>query len=230
MRPTAETQLHAAGRHAVLSRTHGIERSPEVTGRWGTSIVLLPSDALGDALAELTANIESIIGDGHWPSGGKGRAHVTVRALEPRGPVSTDRIERCAAAMERAGAAEPPPLRFTGLCLSPGSIMARASVDDRADRLRSRLASELGDDGWFEDRVFPNGRDPFWYVSLVHFARPIDRARELVDWVEVRRTLEIGHQTFDATALCSWSFDGSAMAPAALARAAIRGTSAEPPA
>lgn len=210
--------IHSAGRDAVLSGNHAVERSPEITGRWGTSIVLLPSAGLADALTDLTATAAAVIGGEHWRSGSAGRAHITARALEPHGPVPPDRLDRYAAALERvATTAKPPTLRFTGLCVSPGTVMACAlPADDGADNLREHLELELDDDGWFERKVFGEGRDPIWYVSILHFAGPVLDADRLIQWVDANRSREIGHQTFEEMSLCEWEFDGVAMAPKVL--------------
>jgi hypothetical protein len=216
MHPTELTRLLAAGRAAVLSGEHATEGEPAKSGRWGPSAVLLPSGALAASLAQLADEAIQILGNGHWPSGGLGRAHITVRALEQYAvSVPRDRAARYLAAMtqalEDAGAVC---LEFTGVGLSPGGVMACAmSVDGAADALRGRLEVELGDDGWLEKAAFDVGRDPIWYCTLVHFAGPISDAGQLVNWVDDRSELALGTEAFDSMALCSWSFDGCAMAP-----------------
>lgn len=206
----------AAGRSAVLSGGHGTEGEPAVSGRWGPSAVLLPSGALATSLGEVTDEVVEILGDGHWPSGGPGRAHVTVRALEPYAEsVPRDRVARYLSAMTRAlQEVGPVRLEFTGVGLSPSGVMAcAASVDGAADQLRDRLEVHLGDDGWLEQAAFERGRDPIWYFTLIHFAGPISDAGAIVSWVDQRSGLTLGVETFDSMALCSWSFDGCAMAP-----------------
>lgn len=162
-------EVAAAGRNAILDGTHGIEGPPERTGRWGPSMVFRPRGELSDALAALANEAAAIAGSHHWRSGDIGRAHLTVRALEPYTDAAPeDRLARYLAAARRAAAALGPiRLAFHGVVLSAGSVMARARpLDDRADRLRQRLDAELGDDGWLERHVFPNGRDPIWYCSV----------------------------------------------------------------
>jgi hypothetical protein len=61
--------------------------------------------------------------------------------------------------------------------------------------------------------VFANGRDPIWYCSLVHFVEPISAARELVEWVDAHGDVALGGQEFHSVALCTWRYDGRAMAP-----------------
>jgi hypothetical protein len=208
--------MSAAGRAAVLSGEHGTESMPAVSGRWGPSAVLLPSGALATSLGQVTAEVVAILGDGHWPSGGPGRAHITVRALEPYAEsVPRDRVARYLSAMTRAlEEVGPFRLEFTGVGLSPSGVMACATnMDGAADQLRHRLEVHLGHDGWLEQAAFERGRDPIWYCTLVHFAGPISDAGTLVSWVDQRSDLALGFATFDSMALCSWSFDGSAMAP-----------------
>jgi hypothetical protein len=214
-------QIAAAGRVAVLGGTHAVEEWPSRAGRWGPSLVLLPSGPLRARLDDLTAEAMAVLGGGHWPSGGEGRAHVTVRALEPHDirPLPPDRVARYAAAAERALAAVGPvTLDVAGTVVTTGGVVATAVSPDRsADELRLRLGQELGPDGWLEDGVFPSGRDPFWYVTLVHFAGPVAEPHALLDWIESQRARSLGRATFDAVHLCAWHFDGTAVAPMLLA-------------
>ena len=109
-------------------------------------------------------------------------------------------------------------LRFTGVDLSPGGVIACAvSVDGAADRLRHRLDEELGDDGWLEHAVFEGGRDPIWYCTLVHFAGSISEPRDVVNWVDQRAATDLPADTFDSMALCTWSYVGGAMTPQTVA-------------
>lgn len=206
----------AAGRAAVASGSHRVDAPPSEGGRWGPSIVLLPSGELAAALDRYTTDILAITDGGHWPSGGRGRAHATVRALEPYTEVvPEERTCRYVAAIERAlSDVGPIHLDFSGLVLSAGGVMACASSPDgSADGFRDAIARELGADGWLEDTVFENGRDPIWYCSLVHFAHPVLAPERLIASVDAHRDTAIGHQTFDSVALCQWTFDGVAMAP-----------------
>jgi hypothetical protein len=209
----------AEGRTAVLSGTHGLERAPSETGRWGPSLVLLPHGTVAEGLAALTARVVEIIGDGHWTSGGLGRAHVTVRALEPHtDSVSSERVARYVSALQRTlDRVGPIGLSFTGIGCSTSGVMACATPhDSRADDLRRLLGEQLGTDGWLEDAVFANGRDPIWYCSLVHFAEPVSVPRDLVEWLDANRDLEVGSHRFDSVSLCMWTFDDQGMAPRVL--------------
>jgi hypothetical protein len=213
-------EVAAAGRQAVLHGTHGVEGPPEETGRWGPSLILLPSGEVATRLDELTADVAAVLGDRHWPSGAAGRAHFTVRALEhhdPR-PIPADRITRYTQAADRAVAAVGPvTLDVRGVVLTRGGVVATAtSPDGSGGHLRRCLADELGRDGWLEDLAFPNGRDPFWYSTLLHFASTMDDADALVAWVDARRHLRIGTAVIDALTLCAWRFDGVAMKPLVL--------------
>ncbi|HEX7165929.1 MAG TPA: hypothetical protein VF230_03005 [Acidimicrobiales bacterium] len=211
------------GRAAVLTGSHRVEAPPAEGGRWGPSVVFLVGDAAADALDGVTRETLAACGQGtHWPSGSDGYAHVTVRALEPypRAVVAAERVDRYAAALTRAmqnlGEVV---LAFDGMVVSPAGVLATAtSRDGVADELRSRLAAELGPDGWLEnDHV---RRDPIWYCTLVHFAGPLADARRLVDWVDARRRLRVADATFGSASVCRWDFDGVAMAPTPLAEVA----------
>jgi hypothetical protein len=224
MARSAMESVLAAGRSAVLRGDHSIEGAPVETGRWGPSVVLLPSGALASALDSLTGELQEVLGEGHWPSGGRGRAHITVRALERYTPsVPPDRSARYLLAMARAlQDVGPVTLGFDGVGLSPGSVVAWATTSDgRADRLRERLEEELGDDAWLERAAFENGRDPIWYCSLMHFARPITEPGELVRWIDHRSATALGAETFDTLSLCNWTFDGSAMVPGVIEAAEV---------
>jgi hypothetical protein len=187
--------------------------------------VLLPTGDLAALLDSLAHEVAAVAGAGHWPSGAAGAAHVTIRALEPYrpDPLDDDAAERYIAAFGRAAAAVGPiTISFRGLALSVGSVMAWAeSAGGAGDHLRRRFGVELGDDGWLEAGVFPNGRDAMWYSSILHFAGPVRDPQELVAWVEARHHFAIGAETFTSAALCRWTFNGSAMHPAVVATAAL---------
>jgi hypothetical protein len=214
----------AAGRTAVLAGTHNVDAPPRDGGRWGLSAVLLPFGDVADALDRLTASLREVAGHTHWPSGSDGRAHATVRALEPyRDAGDDEQAGRYLAALERAGrAVGPVRLDFTGLALSAGSVMACATTPGgTAHHFRNALGRELGPDGWLEDTLFPTYRDPIWYCSAVHFTGPLRAPGDLVAWVDAHRDVGLGEQTYHSVALCRWTFDGIAMAPAVIGSATL---------
>jgi len=209
-------EVAAAGCSAILDGSHGTEEPPERTGRWGPSLVFRPREELSLALAALATEAAVRAGAHHWRSGDIGRSHVTIRALEPYvDAIPGDRRERYLAAARRAAAGlGPVQFAFDGVTLSTGSVMARAiPLDDRADRVRQRLDDELADDGWLERRVFPNGRDPIWYCSVLHFAGQIADPQALVEWAEAQHGVSLGGASFTELDLCTWAFDGTAMTP-----------------
>jgi hypothetical protein len=109
-------------------------------------------------------------------------------------------------------------LTFAGLGVSPSTVMACAVPNDHgADEFGRAVGEELGRDGWFRDAVLPNGRDPIWYFSLVHYAAPVTAAEPLLEWVDARRDVGLGSQVYDAVSRCVWAFDGHATRPRALA-------------
>lgn len=209
--------VSAAGRDALLRGAHDIEGAPAETGRWGPSLILLPVGAVAARLDDVTAELVAVLGDGHWPSGAAGRAHFTVRALEPydASPPPPGRVIRYRQAADRALAAVGMmTLEVRGIVLTRGGVVATAtSPDGSADDVRRRLGEELGSGGWLEDLAFPNGRDPFWYATLVHFASRVADPARLIAWVDARRELAIGSATIDELALCAWHFDGTGMRP-----------------
>lgn len=215
MHPSFE-RLHDQGQRAVLTGSHAIETVPQEGGRWGPSALLLPGGELRALLGELTTELLHVAGRTHWPSGRDGRAHLTVRALEPNtSAVAAERVERyrgaVARTIEQVGAIE---LEFAGVALSPTTVLACATSPDRSgDEARAVLARELGADGWLEEAVFRNGRDHIWYCSLIHFAQPISEPESLVRWVAAHQRVELGRHQFSSIALCNWSYDGDGMQP-----------------
>jgi hypothetical protein len=209
--------IATAGRDAVLDGSHDVEGPPTRTGRWGPSIVLLPTGELADALAALTSGARAAAGAGHWASGWLGRAHLTVRALEHfiERPIPTERRLRYLSALDRAGrGVGQVQVELSGVLLSKAGILATAwPTDGAADELRERLEAELGADAWLERRHFDHGRDPIWYCTLVHFAGPIADPASLLAWIDAHAEVEVGGETFTSARLCQWTFDGTAMAP-----------------
>lgn len=219
-------RIRATGNAAVLAGQHRSEISPRKSGRWGPSVILFPSSELAKTLDALTAEAMNIVGGGeHWWSGSRDLAHVTVRSLDLYSEKPPDRnvSGRWLAALERTVAnSQPFPLHFAGLALSPGGLLVR--VDDPtggADELRERLAIQLGTDGWLEETFYPDGRDPIWYCTLIHFVGPLIFARRLVDWVTERAEHWIGTDLFTTVSLSEWSFDGHGMRPTILSSRTI---------
>lgn len=226
MVPPQFRSIFAAGETAVRTGEHGIETDPRSTGRWGPSIVLLPTGDLAHLLDDLTSEAAAVAGRDHWLSGGPGRAHVTVRALEPfADAVDPAQLERYRSALGRAlHDTGPLLLTFGGLGLSTGSLMVCAEpIGTSADALRQRLGTELGADGWLEDGLYPDGRDPIWYCSILHYAEKIAHPERLIDWVEVRADAVLGSQTFESVHIARWEHNGTAMAPHVLASVTSRG-------
>lgn len=211
--------MHASGRAAVLAGDHRCEGLPWQTGRWGHSVVALVDGDAAAALDELTRQAAEVAGPGHWQSARTGRAHVTVRALAPfsHDSADPDLVARYDAALAHAFA-HPFSLTLDGLVLSSAGVMLRCSdLDGAADVTRARFGEALGPDGWLEDKVFRNGRDPIWYLTLVHFAGPVTDPQRLVDWVEARAELQVGELRVDTLSLCRWDLDDLGMAPTVLA-------------
>jgi hypothetical protein len=204
------------GLAAVRAGSHGIEDNPRVTGRWGPSIVLLPRGEVAHRLAGLASTAGEILEDSHWLSGGVGRAHLTVRALEPYAvSIDADRLQRYRIALQRA-LREIGSLRFEfrGLGISAGSVMVRAIPLSRAaDVLRQRLGAELGPDGWLEDDFFENGRDPIWYCSILHYAAALSNVEDLVNWIDRQADGAVGACTFDSVEICTWKYTQTGMVP-----------------
>jgi hypothetical protein len=213
--------IHVVGRAAVVDGTHDLEVAPSVSGRWGPSVVALPTGDLAGSLDRLTAEVIDIAGPRHWASGSAGRAHVTVRSLEKPAerPTPPDRIHRYTTAIDRALISVGPfTLDFDGVVIGRrGVVVTATSPDGSADALRERLGTELGADGAYESSVFDGGRPPTWHCSLVHFAGPIARPEQLVDWVDANRHRDVGREMFDALALCRWNLDRQGMVPFELA-------------
>ncbi|WBQ06205.1 hypothetical protein [Kribbella sp. CA-293567] len=198
-------------------------------GRWPVSVVLRPpvDGALSRTLDALTVEAAALAGAGHWQTGQAGSAHLTVRALEYYRPtVDPDEpvVKRYQAAIERAAAITGPArLKVTGLTLTSGTVMASAvALDDQATLLMSRLADELGDDGWHERDY---GRN-LWYVNLLHFTTDIPQPARLVDWIRSYRTTGFGEVTIDTIELVRFHHSPAGprpfMRPGALGAAYLR--------
>jgi hypothetical protein len=217
-------RLFEGGRYALGSGGHYRDTPPVEGGRWGPSIVLVPTGPGEESLAAVTAEAMSLAGPGHWPTGAPHAVHITVRAMRAYAPAVAAPdpfLTRCAAAMRRAATAADGParFRFAGLTLTPSGVMACAyPVDGAADDLARRLSHELGDDGWFE----ANFHRDIWYATLVHFAADIADPPALVDWVADRRDLDLGPVVVDEVELLRFDYDGRQPVRAALATAPLR--------
>jgi hypothetical protein len=180
-------------------------------------VAVLAGDAAA-SLDELTVQVAAIAGPGHWESGRSGRAHVTIRALEPysHDPPGSLVMTRSWSAFEGIFV-EPLQLALDGLLLAPAGVMLRCrDLDGAGDALRSAYGTALGTDDWFEDQVFARGRDPIWYCTLLHFAGLISDPPGLVEWVEARADRSVGRVSLDTFSLCRWNLDEVGMAPTAL--------------
>lgn len=209
-------RIFAAGTEAARSGSLRIEGDPHTTGRWGPSIILRPRGAMRQRLGELTRTAVGITGDDHWQSGADGRAHLTVRALEPyTESIDPKRLDRYKTALHTAlGTIGSFRFEFRYLGLSPGSLMVGAIPQDSfAQNLRDRLGPALGSDGWLEDKYYENGRDPIWYCSLLHYIRPVTQVDALLDWIAGHADTTWGDCEITSVDLCTWHFDGDGMAP-----------------
>jgi hypothetical protein len=134
-------------------------------GRWGVSVVLRPDHASAVKLERTMAEVEGLVGPGHFLTGMAGSAHFTVRVLEAyreSAGEEDEAVQRYARAMSRAARqVEAIELDLVGLTLAPGSVMACAHpVDDNADKLMDLLKDELAGDAWREAAAHPGGRLP----------------------------------------------------------------------
>jgi hypothetical protein len=216
----AAEEFHARGRAAVLGGRALIDQPPSAASpRWGVSVILRPDAAAAERLDATTALAVEVAGPGHWPTGRCGSGHLTVRGLEPyREPVTADdpAVERYATAVGKAAAtAGSPEFAMTGLVLVPGGVLVVATpVDGTAAELRAALADELGPDGAFEDDAYRQG---LWWSTLVHFAAPLTDGAGLVEWVEARRTLDLGAFRARSVDVVRYAYDGASTSPVVLA-------------
>jgi hypothetical protein len=184
----------------------------------------VPTGEALNRLGAVTADVLAVAGDRHWPTGAPEAVHFTVRAIEAHRP-SLSRADplatRCATAMEKAAAAVGRVrFRLDGLTLTPSGVMVCAyPADDAADAFADRLEAELGDDAWFEAEY---QRD-IWYATLLHFASEVRDPGALVDWVSVRRRLDLGLVEVDTTELVSFRYNGLQPVRVRLAQAAFAG-------
>lgn len=215
----AVEQFHARGRKAVLAGEESYDRPPSAgSPRWGVSVILRPDHAAAERLAALADELCSLVGPAHWPTGRLGSGHLTVRGLEPyRDPVpeGDPLVGRYAAAV-RGAALGAGPLSFvmTGLVLMPGGVLVTAEpVGATPAEFRAALARELGADGSFEDESYRQG---LWWATLLHFAEPLTDGAALVDWVEARRSLDLGVFRARSIDVVRYEYDGTCTTPVVL--------------
>jgi hypothetical protein len=212
--------FHERGRHAVLAHEEIWEVPPHPSSpRWGVSLVLRPGGAAARRLARLAAQASAVAGPGHWQTGGLGSAHLTIRVLEPyRDPVPLDDplVRRYGAALSRVAERSRSPLfALTGLGVALGAVVVAAEpANSSAAKLRAVVSAELGGDGQFEEDRY---RGDLWWSTLLHFAAPLADGATLVDWVEDRRTLDLGRFHARSLDLVRYEYDGTRTAPVALA-------------
>jgi hypothetical protein len=216
----AADEFHARGRAAVLAGKAQVDLPPSPDSpRWGVSVILRPDTAAAERLDVITAQAVEVAGPNHWPTGRCGSGHLTVRGLEAyREPVSAGDpvVQRYATAVAKAAAkAGAPEFELSGLVLVPGGVLVVASpVDGVAATLRATLADELGPDGTFEDDAYRQG---LWWSTLVHFAAPLTDGAALVEWVEARRTLDLGAFRARSVDVVRYAYDGASTSPVVLA-------------
>jgi hypothetical protein len=204
-------RLFAEAAPLVSQGEHQCETPPLEGGRWPVSIVLRPDRSCAERLEKLMTEAERSAGPGHFRTGTSGSAHFTVRVLERYREAAGEQdeaVRRYAEAMGRAaGKVGSIALDLVGLTLSPGSIMVCAQpVDESGSRLMDLLRDELKDDGWREAGF----RRDIWYANILHFAADIARPATLVEWVEERRDLDLGHAVLDVVELVRFRYEDAA--------------------
>lgn len=219
------SEITADGVEAIREGRTTTDSPPKDGGRWGLSVVFRPTGHLADRLDLLTAEAIGVLGADHWRTGSHGAAHITVRALEPYSerPLSSRVLDGYVDLLTRA-APDIGPVSFdvTGMAVSAAALMARViDVNGKGGDLRRRVHEELGGRGWLENRHFTNGRDPIWYVTLVHFTGPLDHRTSFLDWFTANEQCPIGTAVFADVHLCRWRFDTNRMAPEVVATIAL---------
>jgi hypothetical protein len=218
--------FHERGRRAVLAREQIWELPPHPSSpRWGISFVLRPDDRAAACLADVAGQLSDVAGPGHWQTGGPGSAHLTVRVLEPyREPVPADDllVQRYAESLCRVGKRTGSPrFALTGLLVALGGVLAAAvPTNAAAAALRAVVSDELGGDGHFEAASY---RGDIWWSTVLHFAAPLTDAAALVQWVDERRTLDLGPFQARSLDLVRYAYDGARTAPVVLASVPLEG-------
>jgi len=208
--------------------------SPSVEGgRWGVSVVLRPDPASAVNLERAMAEVEGLVGVGHFRTGTAGSVHFTVRVLEAYRDAAgkeDEVVQRYARAMSRAARqVEVIELDLVGLTLTRGSVMACGyPVDDNADKFMDLLKDELGGDAWREAGF----RRDIWYANILHFGADIAQPAGLVKWVVDRRELDLGRAVMDTAELVRFRYDegawGRLIRPEVLAATRTRSTGDRP--
>lgn len=203
--------LHERGREAILDGTEAHDQPPgPASHRWGLS-TLVRADGAVPGVAALTVEAVSLAGPGHWRTGRDGSAHLTILSLEPYRPLPSPddprRIRYERAVRTVAGEVGPVAFELRGLSLTPGGVVARSEpVNDAARAVRPRLIEALGEDAEYEREY----RADAWWCSLLHFAQPVQRRAELVDWVATHEDDQLGTVTADELEFVHYAFDATA--------------------
>ncbi|GAA1831856.1 hypothetical protein GCM10009682_58020 [Luedemannella flava] len=211
-------ELWTQGSRAILRGDAVTQDGPLGTGRWPVSIALRLDETTRSTFATLASEAAAVIGDAyHFDH------HVTVRAVHPASDDTIDehRMTLYADALREAVAGlGPVRLRFDGLTLAPGNVMACGyPVDDTADRLRARLAESLAtrDADGFERGY----RRDIWHATLIGFAGPVNDPQQLVDWVARRRREPLATARCDAVELNRWNALADRQVAAPLCRVSL---------
>ncbi|MEV0622943.1 hypothetical protein AB0I81_57165 [Nonomuraea sp. NPDC050404] len=202
-------EFRAKGRAALLSgrATHDTVMV-EGAGRWGTTALLRPQGEIVDRMTELVSTLDA---PGHWVHRGP-TLHITLRTLEAyRSDIPPDDPLRraCAEALARAADGLPPArARLTGVSPHGGGIVLGVRPDDDTlATLRKRFAHALGTRGV---RDYERGRvRDRWYVSLVHFARPLTNPGEIVEWCDAHADTDFGPATLPTAEIVRYAHTGT---------------------
>ncbi|MEV4172016.1 hypothetical protein [Nonomuraea sp. NPDC049709] len=216
-------EFRARGRAALLegAATHD---DPMVEGarRWGAAAVLRPEGEVVDRMTELAATVPAL---GHWVHGGR-TLHVTLRSLEPyRARIPEDDPLRRAYAAALAEAVEGlPPVRLRLSGVSPhrgGVLVAARTEDDALVTMRKRFAHAMESCG-IRDLEHGRVRDR-WYVSLVHFARPLANPREIVEWCDTHADADFGVAELPTAEIVQFVHTGTGIRVESLERTRLTG-------
>jgi len=205
-------RLFAEAAPLIAEGHHQRDSPPIEGGRWPVGVVLRPDDASAERLEQVMTQAEALAGPGHFRTGSAGSLHITVRALEGyRDAAGEDDevVKRYAVAMRRAARqVESIELELVGLTLTRGTVMVCAHpIDDNADRFMDLLTDELGDDAWYEAGF----RRDIWYANILHFAADIAAPEKLIEWVAMRRGLDLGRMVVDTAELVRFRYEVGAL-------------------